>query len=244
VDQERFRKSRIFREYCKCSFRDSIGVFLGSNHFWQLLEYAKGKLAFGLISCLSISVSFHSHPISQFSFHPLTFVSHILDMVFSKLKCVVSRNLTSDPPQCSQEWQVTFLLPVRWVAGCLSTLISRLGARISYGKLLEKGFDKGESKRERGLYRCPPPPLPYTACSRITASLSRLLWVGERTRKELHDESRRRRCEIQNCKVRKAFPCFSSLVWFATTRDSLLLKYLQFIKTEDTTSCCVLNLLQ
>jgi hypothetical protein len=123
--------------------------FLVPITFDNFLNMPKGKLPYGIISCLSISVSFHSHPISQFSFHPLTFVSHILGMVFSKLKCVVSRNLTLDPPQCSQEWQVTFLLPVRWVVGCLSTLISRLGARISYGKLLEKGFDKGESKRGR-----------------------------------------------------------------------------------------------
>lgn len=158
VDHERFWNTRILYEYCKCCLRDSIGALLGSNHFWQLLEYAKGKLAFGLISCLSISFSLHSHPISQFSFHPLTFVSHILDMVFSKLKCVVSRNLTSDPPQCSQEWQVTIPLPVRWVAGCLSSLISRLGARISYGKLLEKGFDKGESKRGRFVQMSPAAP--------------------------------------------------------------------------------------
>lgn len=148
----------ILYEYSKCCLRDSIGVLLGSNHFWHLLEYAKGKLAFGLISCLSISVSLYSLPISQFSFHPLTFVSHILDMVFSKLKCVVSRNLTSDPPQCSEQWQVTIPLPMRWVAGCLSSLISRLGARISYGKLLEKGFDKGELKRGRFVQMFPASP--------------------------------------------------------------------------------------
>lgn len=170
-------------------------------------------------------------------------------MVFSKMKCVVSRNLTLDPPQCSQEWQITFLPPLprppSGVADCLSTLISRLGARISYGKLLEKGFDNGESKRG-GFVQLPP--FPYTAWSRVTTSLSRLPRMREWTRKGLKRirKAERRQSELRRKNGVSLLQCtcvicsYALLILFI----QLLLKYLRFLKTEGTIFQYVLIWLQ
>lgn len=130
------------------------------------------------------------------------------------MKCVVSRNLTSDPPQCLQEWQVTFLVPmVVWndvsrVAGSLSPLISRLAAPTSYGNLLEKRFDKGGG-------------VPTDAPCTLSALGSHLHLVDYRERewkrKNLHEEHTKR--ELQ----RKSFPYFSMVMPLPTMWYSVCL---------------------
>jgi hypothetical protein len=86
--------------------------------------------------------------------------------------CLVSKFNFKSPSMLSGMTGYISTLYVNRVVGCLSALISRVGAPISYGKLLEKGSDKGELKRG-GFVQIPPPP-PCTVCCRITTSFSRL----------------------------------------------------------------------